>query len=1069
MTRTNTLPDAQELKKMMDVMRMGWWKADFKKETYTCSDLIVEFLQLDSDQMSFGDFLQMVRPDYRALVSEQFSKIHFTDTYEQIFPIVVEGESLWMHSKLVDKTDDLIVTGTIQQLIKAGEKPKELIAKQIDDLIDQQNSIYNSLLTFLGAEEITSAIDSVFRDILRRFHGSRVSLFEYSPDGKTQSCIYEVTDPSASRALPYSQNFDTSQVPWWTARMQSGMNVITNTLDDLPEEARAEKEFLSKQQVHSLLAAPLISRDRVWGFFGLDTADQRQWSSEEYQLFASTANLLSICMQFHASETRIRQNQKNIGDLYKYMPTGYVRMKLFRDGEGNLQDYIYLDANDAASRMLGFPFQEAKGRKASEMGRALHLKSKEVLDIINTDQHLTRNFFSEELGKHFQTVIFSPAREEIAALLTDVTETVNTRKILEENEEKLRNIYRNLPVGIELYDKNGVLVDLNEKELEIFGLRNEEEALGLNVFENPNIPDDIKEKLRRRERVEFTLNYDFEQVGEYYSSLREKVINLVTIATPLFDKEGVFSNYLFINIDNTDVVQSHRQIEAFEQMTSLIGEFAQVGYAQFDAYTRDGTAIDSWFANFAEKPGTPLTEIVGVMNNVNPEDKPPIREFFRKIKLGEARHLRHDVRVNQPDGSQKWTRINVMVREENPQEGKLGMVCVNYDITALKETEERLIAARDEAQASDRLKSAFLANMSHEIRTPLNAIVGFSNLLVESETPEEQQEYLSIVQENNELLLQLISDILDFSKIEAGFLEFNPEPVDVYLLCAEVIQAFSIKTPKGVQLLFDTSSPRVSIEGDRKRIAQVIFNFLTNAMKFTQAGSITLSYRIEGQNELRFQVSDTGIGISEEQQAAIFTRFVKLNSFAKGTGLGLTICQSLVTQMGGSIGVESIEGEGSTFWFTHPFDADFSSEALKSAEALPEEPRPAKPSAKEHHSTEKPLILVAEDIDSNYLLLNTLLQKEYRLVRAVNGLEAVEFFNREQPELVLMDMKMPEMDGLEATEIIRRENTQVPIIALTAFAFDSDREKVIAAGCNDFLTKPIVPGQLRETLRKWLC
>ena len=253
-------------------------------------------------------------------------------------------------------------------------------------------------------------------------------------------------------------------------------------------------------------------------------------------------------------------------------------------------------------------------------------------------------------------------------------------------------------------------------------------------------------------------------------------------------------------------------------------------------------------------------------------------------------------------------------------DGRWAIMELATDITTRKQVELELIQAKEKAEESDRLKSAFLANMSHEIRTPLNAIVGFSSLLAETDEAELRHVYMSLVQENNELLLNLISDILDISKIEAGMIDLVMGRVDVPQLCREVIATFSHKKrDSAVELRFDENSPQIVIDADKNRIVQVLSNFLTNALKFTTKGSITLSYSLEDENQVRFCVTDTGKGIPDEQKHEIFNRFVKLDSFVQGAGLGLSICQSLVKRMGGTIGVESREGEGSCFWFTHPY------------------------------------------------------------------------------------------------------------------------------------------------------
>lgn len=394
-------------------------------------------------------------------------------------------------------------------------------------------------------------------------------------------------------------------------------------------------------------------------------------------------------------------------------------------------------------------------------------------------------------------------------------------------------------------------------------------------------------------------------------------------------------------------------------------------------------------------------------------------------------------------------------------DGRWAIMELATDITTRKHVELELIQAKEKAEESDRLKSAFLANMSHEIRTPLNAIVGFSSLLVEAEDVELRQSYMSLVEENNGLLLNLVSDILDISKIEAGTIEISMKSVDIFRLCQEVIANFLLKTRnEKVLLCFDENSPQIAIDADKNRIVQVLSNFITNALKFTTEGTITLSYTLENDAQICFCVTDTGKGIPAEQQHEVFNRFVKLDPFSQGTGLGLSICRSLVKRMGGKIGVESREGEGARFWFVLPYTSDI--------QKIPEVVTTGGDKVSNVISKNyKPLILVAEDIESNYLLIEALLRKDYRLQRANNGNEVIELFNTQTPDLILMDIKMPGMNGIDTTATLRKTGTQVPIVALTAFAYDNDKLLAFEAGCNDFLSKPISPPELRRIVGKW--
>ena len=496
----------------------------------------------------------------------------------------------------------------------------------------------------------------------------------------------------------------------------------------------------------------------------------------------------------------------------------------------------------------------------------------------------------------------------------------SAHQALQNSERILHNIYKNLPVGIELYDKDGQMVDLNKKDMEMFRISNKEDILGVNIFENPILPEEIKQKIRDNENADFTFRYDFSKINKYYQpDSTTGFIDLTTKVTTLYDHNHAPINYLLINVDKTEDTIAYNKIQEFESFFDLVGDYAKVGYAHFDALSRDGYALRSWYMNVGEEEGTPLPEIIGIHSHFHPEDRAVMIDFLDKVIKGESSKLSRDVRIRRANGNYTWTRVNVLVRNYQPQDNIIEMLCINFDITELKKTERMLIGAKEKAEEADRLKSAFLANMSHEIRTPLNAIVGFSSLLEEAEDAEEKHLYITIIEENNKLLLQLISDILDLSKIEAGTFDIIPEQVDAQQLCNELLQAMQVKATEQVEILLAPELPELTFTSDKNRLYQVLLNFITNALKFTSKGSIVIDYQING-NEVRFSVQDTGMGIEPEKQEAIFTRFVKLNNFIAGTGLGLSICQSIVTQLGGKIGVESKPGEGSCFWFTHPLN-----------------------------------------------------------------------------------------------------------------------------------------------------
>ncbi|WP_032813715.1 PAS domain-containing sensor histidine kinase [Bacteroides thetaiotaomicron] len=562
--------------------------------------------------------------------------------------------------------------------------------------------------------------------------------------------------------------------------------------------------------------------------------------------------------------------------------------------------------------------------------------------ILREDQHHTTSYSFDKLQQSIEEVYlldtphgevwirskicFQETDEEGNTKIYGIAETqdgphmASAYQALQNSERILHNIYKNLPVGIELYNKDGYLLDLNKKELEMFHITHKEKVIGINIFENPALPEEIKLKIRDNEEVEFTFQYDFSKIKGYYESEKTSgFINLTTRITTLYDHDRQPINYLLINVDKTENTIAYNKIQEFKNFFELVGDYAKVGYAHFDALSRNGYALSSWYKNVGEEEGTPLPEIIGIHSHFHPEDRAVMLDFLTKVVKGESTKLCRDVRIRRADGSYTWTRVNVLVRNYRPQDNVIEMLCINFDITQLKETEQMLIKAKEKAEEADRLKSAFLANMSHEIRTPLNAIVGFSSMLEEAEDQEEKHQYITIIEDNNKLLLQLISDILDLSKIEAETFDIIPERVNAKQLCNDLFQAMQMKTSPQVELRLKDNLPELAFTSDKNRLYQVLLNFVTNALKFTSEGNITIDYQIDG-NEVKFSVQDTGMGIEPEKQEAIFTRFVKLNSFIPGTGLGLSICQSIVTQLGGKIGVESEPGKGSCFWFTHPIN-----------------------------------------------------------------------------------------------------------------------------------------------------
>lgn len=1044
--------------------KIGWWKVDMARRVLLLSDYLCKTIGTEESEIGYDRFLQSVGEPFRASLKSLMSTDASLFSAEQIFSLCGPRGEVWFRWKVLRRETaadkGLVVSGYAQEISEREALPVDLCSiERMNTLLYRLNNISYTLLSFLHIGSIDEAINKVLTDVLKIFRGSRTYIAEFDWDNRRHIYTYEVTDKGVESGRDRFDRLSMDETPWWVEQLEKRSPIALSCLDDLPSRAGNEHDILAAQNIGSLFVLPMTFRDKLWGYAGIDViGEHRDWQNEDYQWFASLVNIINICIELQRSKREAQIERDYLQNLYRYMPLGYVRFRMIYDKTGTPVDYKVLDSNYAAEKIFGKSQADYVGRLASELeieDMPEHLKV--FAKVLQVELHVEKEVRLLASGRYVHVVMYSTTPEEVICLLSDMTEMYETHEALDRSEKLLRNIYDNIPVGIELYDRNGLLVDLNNKDLEIFGIRDKEDVLGVDFFKNPILDEEVWRRARNREEFSFKAYYPFDRLNGYYVTSKQGRLEIYSSVRMLYDAQGRLSNFFLINIDNTEINRAHSRIAEFESSFSLVSRFGKVGYCRFDLVSKEGYGVPQWYYNLGEKEDTPLDQILGVYKHVNSSDRAEVLESIRQVKAGEIDSFSHDLRID-ADGRQKWTRINVMRNPLNNDPSKIEMVCVNYDITELKETEKNLIEAKNKAEVSDRLKSAFLANMSHEIRTPLNAIVGFSNLIAETEDPDERREYVAIVQENNELLLKLISDILDLSKIEAGTLEFNDVEFDVNQMCQEIVRSLSLKVlDKPVELRFGDHLPECRLVGDKTRITQVLINFINNALKFTREGSVTLGYRCDDGMMLTFYVEDTGTGIPEQE--SVFERFVKLNSFVQGTGLGLAISKSIVEQMGGRIGLNSEPGKGSCFWFTHPYIR------TRSVSAVASDAEMRQPGVSEG---EMPVVLVAEDTDSNFLLVSLILKKGYEVLRAHNGAEAVRMCREFAPDVVLMDMKMPVMDGLEATRQIREAGSSVPIIAVTAYAYDSDRAKALDVGCDDYIAKPLTGDVLKKKLRKHL-
>lgn len=668
------------------------------------------------------------------------------------------------------------------------------------------------------------------------------------------------------------------------------------------------------------------------------------------------------------------------------------------------------------------------------------------------------------------------------------------------NLERLQTdtIFGDLPVGIEVYSKEGILVWMNERTCQTFGVVDKRAVIGSTpIMDNPVIPDAVKKAFQRQRKIQVDFDYDFSIVcrtGFYNTRCTSEVKRISCKGTPVFGPDGKMQNYVFIM---NDISREYEYSVKLKESTQLAYQAIQASglvHWRYDNRVHRFSSYNDPVTNFDSSVWLTPEDYLGT---VHPDDRPGIMDYLRRMDDGADFSDEAPMRVKTAYDDE-WQDC-VVTGTSYLKDDETGKVLLytgfRRNVTSWKKMVNELSDAKERAERSDKLKSAFLANISHEIRTPLNAIIGFSNLLTNTDKKEEIAEYQRIIVTNSDLLLRLINDILDLSKIEAGFMDRKLSEFDLSAYFDELYGSVrqAMANPS-VELICDNPYEYCLVRMDANRLAQLVLNYATNAIKCTYRGEIRMGYRRQGEG-IYFYVSDTGIGIPDKDKSRLYHRFEKLNEFTQGTGLGLAICKVVTESAGGQVGFESEEGVGSTFWSWVPceimrvcgeaeaggqeaaqLDAGLDNgldagEGTENLSASTDEPSPADPDSEPSSDghTDKKTILVVEDIESNYHLMSVLLGNlGYRFTRAADGVEAVEKVLSEHFDLVLMDIKMPRLGGLEATREIRKTNREVPIIALTAHAFNSDKEAAIAAGCNGFLVKPIDRNALAGTLRRFL-
>ena len=599
--------DAERFRNLQQVAHVGWWKADFTAREACFSEILADILQVGPEPVPFERCAELIHPDYRERVMHSLDMFPEVDFYDESFPVRSKVGDIWMHSQLASKETGpdghLFAQGFMRYLsVQEAQHTRESASHmQLKELLTRQNNLSQSLLMLLKHSDEQDVITGLLENLLHQFDGDRTYIFEYDWAKQTHSCRYEVVRDGVTPEIDSLQDIPIDLTLWWSERLKENLPIILSDLDELPPEADGVKAVLAPQGIKSLMVVPLINREGTWGYIGVDIVGQyRIWNEADRQWFLSLANIISVCIELKRSEATIRKEKEYFRNIYMHMPLGYAKMRVAYDPQGKPADYLLEEYNPAVEQILHVQLTGMVGRSIREPG---FLISEEIwTDLYETVTRRTvvsNKLYKVRNNRYFNAIVFSTDRDHCTALFSDVTESIRAQKELQRNEAKLQNLYKTIPVGIEIYDKDGVLLDLNDEDMRIFGIERKEDALGVSLFDNPNVSPEEHEAMRRGQHIEFSMDYDFGKVrsGEYYKSTHTEVRNLLARCTPLRDGDGNIDQYVVIVVDNTESNRTYHRLRDIEYRFDYMAEMAQIGLCKWIPRLNSFTASEQWYSN----------------------------------------------------------------------------------------------------------------------------------------------------------------------------------------------------------------------------------------------------------------------------------------------------------------------------------------------------------------------------------------------------------------------------------------------------------------------------------------